>query len=66
MEVADIHIKSRKNRHCFLYCIWNVMQFQVPEDLMSACFDLADDIRTCSIEQFHTDFHKWFFACKSI
>ena len=55
MQVADIYIQSRENRHGFFYGIGDIMQLEIQENLMSSCLDFLYDGRAFRIEQLHAD-----------
>ena len=58
MNVAHVNIKGGQNTHCFFDGVWNIVKFKIKENLVSAPFKLANDIRAFGIKEFHTDFNK--------
>ena len=66
MKVTHINVEAGESRHRFLDGVWDVVKFEVKEDLMSPLFDLFHDGWAFRIEELHADFHEWLSASELI
>ena len=66
VEIADVHVQPREDRHGFFHGVGNVVELQIQEDPMAPLLDLPDNGRALGVEELHADLHKGLFPFKAV
>ncbi len=66
MDVDHVDIKTRKDPHRLADGVWNVVQFEIEENLMTALAYAAHYVRATGIEKLHAYFHERLFLLEAV
>ena len=66
MDVDHVDIKTRKDPHRLADGVWNVVQFEIEENLMAALAYAAHYVRATGIEKLHAYFHERLFLLEAV
>ena len=66
VEIHKIHVQAGEHPHGLFHGVGNVVQLQIQEDPVPPGLDLAYDLGTDRIEEFHADLHKGLFSAEAV